>query len=122
MKLWSQLARLGAAVAALAPAVAQADDEPDQVEMPTLDITNQPVAVATIGAASVDPDASLLEDMVINPKLHVASLPLATQLPPLPEDRTPGPPRTSPKGAGKAHPNVMAHSKSWHGGGQRYGG
>lgn len=121
MKLWSQLARLGAAVAALAPAVAEADDEPDKVEIPTLDTNNQPVAVATLGAESVDPDANLTEDMLINPKLQ-AAVPAAIQLPPAPEDSTPGPPRTRPKGGAKPHANSLPHGKSWHGGGQRYGG
>jgi hypothetical protein len=122
MKLWSQLARLGAAVAALAPAVAEADDEPDQVEIPTLDTNNQPVAAATIGAESVDPDENLIEDM--NPALtpYVAALPAAILVPPLPDDRTPGPPPARPEGGAKPHADVLPHGKTWHGGGQRYGG
>ena len=122
MKLWSQLARLGAAVAALAPAVAEADDDPEQVEIPTLDTNNQPVAAATIAAPVVDPDANLIEDMdpVLTP--YTVALPAAVQVTPTPEDRTPGPPRTRPKGRAKPHADVFPHGKSWHGGGQRYGG
>jgi hypothetical protein len=122
VRLWSQLARLGAAVAALSPAVAEADDEPDQVEIPTLDANNQPVAAATIGAESVDPDANLIEDMDPAVRPYTADLPAAIQLPSPPDDRTPGPPRARPKGGAKPHPAAMAHGKSWHGGGQRYGG
>jgi hypothetical protein len=122
MKLWSQFARLGAAVAALAPAVAEADDEPDQVEIPTLDVNNQPVAAATIGAETADPDANLIEDMEAYPKFHVAAVPATPELPPPAEERTPGPSRTRPKGGAKTHAKVMPHSRTWHGGGQRYGG
>ena len=121
MKLWSQLARLGAAVAALSPAVAEADEEPDQVEIPTLDTNNQPVAAATIGTESVDPDANLIEDMLIDPKFHVATVPTGVQLPAAPEDGT-GPTRTRAKGSAKPQASRIAHGKSWHGGGQRYGG
>lgn len=121
MKLWSQFARLGAAVAALAPAVAEADDEPEQVEMPTLDANNQPVAAATIAAESVDRDANLLEDMAINPQLYVATqVPLAP-LPAPPGDKTPGPQRNRQKDRIGPHPNVASPSKPWHGSGQRYG-
>ena len=122
MKNWSRLAYLGAAAVALAPAVAKADDEPDQVEMPTLDTDNQPVAAATMEAESVDPDANLIEDMQINPRAQVAALPVAPQPPLPPEDRTPRPPRTRPKGGAKPHARVMPHGKPWHGSGQRYGG
>lgn len=122
MKLWSQLARLGAAVAALAPAVAEADDEPDQVEIPTLDTNNQPVAAATIRAESVDPDANLIEDMNPAPTPYVGALPAAIQVPQLPEDRTSGPPPARRKGGAKRRVDVLPHGKTWHGGGQRYGG
>jgi hypothetical protein len=122
MKLWSQLARLGAAVAALSPAIAEADDDPEQVEIPALDTNNQPVAAATIAATAVDPDANLIEDMspVLTP--YTAALPATVQLPPAPEERTPGPPRTRPKGSAKPHSDATPHGKSWYGGGQRYGG
>lgn len=122
MRLWSQIARLGAAVAALSPAVAEADDEPDQLDIPTLDANNQPVATATIGAESVDPDANLSEDMAPNVTPYAAVLPAAIQLSPPPDDRIPGPSRARPKGGAKPHPAAMAHAKSWYGGGQRYGG
>jgi hypothetical protein len=121
MKLWSQFARVGAAVAVLAPAVADADDDPEQVEMPTLDADNQPVAAATIGAENVDADANLIADMEIYSNLHVAAVPAAPQLPTPPQERTPGPPRTHPK-AGKPHAKVLPQDRPWHGGGQRYGG
>ena len=122
MKLWSQLARLGAAVAALSPAIAEADDDPEQVEIPTLDTNNQPVAAATIAATTVDPDANLMED--VNPVLtpYTVALPAHVQLPLAPEDRTPGPPRTRPKGSAKSHSEATPHGRSWHGGGQRHGG
>jgi len=119
--LWSQLARLGAAVAALSPTVADADDEPDQVELPTLDTNNQPVAAATIEAPNVDPDANLVEDMATASRPYVAALPAPIQTPPAPEDRTPDPPRNRPKGGAKPHPEGKSHIRSWHGGGQRYG-
>ena len=99
MKIWSRLAYLGAAAVALAPAVAKADDEPDQVEIPALDTNNQPVAAATIGGESADPDANLFPEMIISPKLHVAALPATVQVPPRPEERTPGPPRGRPRAA-----------------------
>jgi hypothetical protein len=121
MKLWSQTARLGAAAAALVPVIARADDDPEQVEMPTLDPDNQPVAAATIGTENVDPDANLIADMEIYPKLHVAAVPATRQLPPPPQERTPGPPRARPM-AGKPHVKVLPHDRPWHGGGQRYGG
>jgi hypothetical protein len=121
MKLWSQFARLGAAVAALAPAVAEADDDPEQVEMPTIDADKKPVAAATIGTENVDPDANLIEDMEIYPESHVADVPATPQIPSPQEERTLGPPRARPKGA-KPHVKVLPHDRSWHGGGQRYGG
>jgi hypothetical protein len=122
VKLWSQFACLGAAIAALAPAVADADDEPEKVEIPTLDTDNQPVAAATIGAENVDPDANLMEDMEFYPKVHVAALPATPQLIPLPEDQT-SRLRGGPAGGGaKPQAKVLPHSRSWHGGGQRYGG
>ena len=122
MKLWSQLARLGAAVAALSPAIAEADDDPEQVEIPALDTNNQPVAAATIAATAVDPDANLIEDMspVLTP--YTAAVPAPVQLPPVPDDRSSGPPRTPPKGSAKPHSDATPHGKSWYGGGQRYGG
>ena len=119
MRLWSQLARLGAAAAALAPAVAEADDEPDQVEIPTLDSNNQPVAAATIGS-DVDPDANLIEDMQVQTKFPVADVPAGPRLPSAADDRAPDPRRTLADP--KPHVKVMPHGKSWHGGGQRYGG
>lgn len=122
MKIWSRLAYLGAAAVALAPAAAKADDEPDQVEIPALDTNNQPVAAATIGGESADPDANLFPEMIISPKLHVAALPTAVQVPPRSEERTPGPPRGRPQGGATPHVRVLPHGKSWHGGGQRYGG
>jgi hypothetical protein len=121
MKLWSQFARLGAAVAALSPAVADADDDPEQTEMPTLDADNQPVAAATIGTENADPDANLIADMEIYPRFHVAAMPATTQLPPPPQERATGSPRAHPRAA-KPHGKALPHDRSWHGGGQRYGG
>jgi hypothetical protein len=121
MKLWSQFARLGAAVAALAPAVVEADDEPEQVAIPTLENDRQPLAAATLEPSQIDPDANLLEDMETVPRLYVAAQPAPIQIPSAPDDRTSGPPRANPKGGAKPHPNALPHARSWHGGGQRYG-
>jgi hypothetical protein len=122
MELWSQLARIGAAAAALSPAIAEADDDPEQVEMPTLDTNNQPVAVASIDASALDPDANLIEDTMAGPSPYIAAVPTAIPVPTIPEGRTPGPGRARPKGGTKPDAHSLPHARSWHGGGQRYGG
>jgi len=122
MKLWSQLARLGAAVAAFGPPIlTEAEDEPEQVAIPTLDTSNQPVAAASIEAPALDADRDLVEDMAPAPTPFVAALPVPVQPPAFAEERAAGLPRTGPKGIAKAA-GVTPQPRPWHGGGQRYGG
>lgn len=45
MEIWAELARLGAAIAVFGPPVlTQADEEPNEVDMPTLGVGEQPTA------------------------------------------------------------------------------
>jgi len=121
MKLWSQLARLGAAAAAFGPPIlTEAEDQPDQVAIPTIDTSNQPVAAASIEAPAVDADQDLVEDMAPAPTPNVAVQPDPVRLPTLPEERTVGL-RPGPKDGTQGHGNPARHSRPWHGGGQRYG-
>ena len=120
MNIWSQIARLGAALAALGtPILAKADDEPDQVEMPTLDADNQPVAAATIEATTVDPDKNLVEDTMAAPSPYIAAVPAGIPAPTGPKGSTSGLPRTRGTGGAKPHADAVPHAKPWHGGGQR---
>src|SRR3972149_871519 len=115
MKLWSQLARLGAAVAAFGPPIlTEAEDEPDQAALPTLDRSNQPDAAASGKALALDADQDLLKDMAPAPTPFVAAQPDPVRLPDIHERSTKGPPRTRPKGIAK-NEGVPPHPRPGHG-------
>jgi hypothetical protein len=123
--VWSQIARLGAFVAVFGPPVAtQAAEEPERVELPTLDTANQPEAVVA-GATQPDVDPYAWLDAVvageITPSRYFATIPADLAVP-HPAWARYGelrrhPDKDSPKGRGAAKP----HAGGWYGGGQRYG-
>ncbi len=103
MPTWSQIARLGAFVAAFGPPVlAETDNEPDNAALPTFGFTDQPVAEA------VDVDASTPREEMANIALpdQFAAVPAAVEPPALPN---------------RPDPAQRGPSKGWHGAGQRYG-
>ena len=117
MHIWSQIARLGAFVAAFGPPVlAEAENEPEKAALPTVGFTDQPVAEV------VDVDAQRTRDELANVNLpdDFAAIPVAVQPPVLPNDSTTK--RLGPRTAAPAKPDSARHrmSRSWHGAGQRY--
>ena len=121
MKLWSQLARLGAAVAAFGPPVlAEADDEPDQATVPTLGITDQPAAAVVMEAPAPPPEPLELEvvGMVTDP--YVTALPADTSVPNAANVQAPGLRGTTGPDVG---PRVDRSRRAcpWHSDGHRYG-
>ena len=118
MHIWSQIARLGAFVAAFGPPVlAEADNGPDKAALPTFGFTDQPVPEA------VDVDASTSREDLANIALpdQFAAFPAAVQPPVLPTEN--GGNQRGRRTATPAKPDPAQHrmSRSWHGGGQRYG-
>ena len=123
MNVWSQIARLGAAVAAFGPPIlTKADEQPDQVDLPTIDAANEPVAAATISAPVEDPDRYLFEDTEGSLARPVAVTPGAIQPAAGPVDRAPGAPPSRAKGEPSRRPDGRPHGDSRHGAGQRYQG
>ena len=118
MHIWSQIARLGAFVAAFGPPVlAETDSEPDKAALPTFGFTDQPVAEA------VDVDASTPREEMANIALpdQFAALPAVVEPPALPNDKAGK--RLGRGTAAVAKPDPAQHriSRNWHGAGQRYG-
>jgi hypothetical protein len=125
MNAWTEIARFGAVVAVFGlPVASQADEEPEGVELPTLDTANQPAAVEAV-AARPDVDAyAWLDAMVagqIEPSRYFAAMPADVTAPKPPEARSDElrrhPDKDSPMGRGAPKP----HAGGWYGGGQRYG-
>ena len=78
MHIWSQIARLGAFVAAFGPPVlTETDNEPEKAALPTVGLTDQPVAEA------VDVDAHRTRDelAIVNVPDDFAAIPAAVQPP-----------------------------------------
>lgn len=122
MRLWSQLARLGAAVAAFGPPVlAEADEEPDQVTVPTLGFTGQPVA-EVVESSAVPPEPLEVEALGTGADQYIAALPADTAVPPAPNTQLPGPKRARGIEESRLHGSGRPGLRPWHGGGQRYGG
>ena len=118
MNIWSQIASLGAAVAAFGPPIlTKADEQPAQVDLPTIDAGNHPVAVASVRAPVEHPDGNLFEDTVGSLARPVAVTPAAIQPAATPVDRAPGAPPSRPRGETSRRPNGGTAS-----GEERYGG
>jgi hypothetical protein len=121
MNIWSQIARLGAAVAAFGPPVlTEAADEPDQVTIPTLGVTDQPAAAVVMEAPATPPKPLEVEVVGIATDPYVAALPADTSVPNAPSVQAPGPrgptgPVAGPRGDRNRRPCP------WHSDGHRYG-
>ncbi len=118
MHIWSQIARLGAFLAAFGPPVlTETDNEPEKTALPTIGFTDQPVAEA------VDVDAQPTRDELANVNLpdDFAAIPNAIQPPAPPNDN--GDKRQSRRTATPVKPEPIQRrmSRGWHGAGQRYG-
>jgi hypothetical protein len=121
MNVWSQIAALGAVVAAFGPPFfSEADEEPDRATLPTIDVGDQPVAAASIDAPAGDADANLLEDTQGVLAQPDADVPAPTRLPSALENRAQLPPRSRPKPEGRPRANVGHHDRTLPGAGQRY--
>ncbi len=118
MPTWSQIARLGAFVAAFGPPVlAETDNEPDNAALPTFGFTDQPVAEA------VDVDASTPREEMANIALpdQFAAVPAAVEPPTLPNDKAGKRLGRGTAAPARPDPAQRGPSKGWHGAGQRYG-
>ena len=121
MKLWSQLARLGAAVAAFGPPVlAEADDEPDRVTVPTLGITDQPAAAVVMKAPTPPPEPPELEVAGMATDPYVAALPADTSVSNAANVQAPGPRVPTGPDAGR-RVDRSRRPCPWHSDGHRYG-
>jgi nucleotide-binding universal stress UspA family protein len=122
---WTQVARLSAAAAFVGvPLRAQAQDEPQSVDLPALDAGYVPVA-AVAGMPAEDVDAYAWLDAAkegdIAPVRNFAMTSGETSLP-QPADARSGDFRQDvAKNRLKARRDVKPHAGGWHGGGQRYG-
>jgi hypothetical protein len=118
MHIWSQIARLGAFVAAFGPPVlAEAENEPEKAALPTVGVTDQPVAEV------VDVDAQRTHDELANINVPdgFAAIPVAVQPPLVPNDSATK--RLGRRTAAPTKPDPIQRrtSRGWHGAGQRYG-
>jgi len=127
MEIWAELARLGAVIAAFGPpALTATDEEPNQVDMPTLGVGEYPTATLVLDLAGVpnadlpDVDANARPDPTEFTDPYTALVPQQPLVPPvdtqlMPMRRKPGVASTT-KWVGGGRPR----SRGWHGGGQRY--
>lgn len=122
MNIWSQIARLGAAVAAFGPPVlTEAADEPDQVIIPTLGVTDQPVAGVVMESREVPAEPLEIEVVGVVTDPYIAALPADTAVPAAPDAQAPRPRGARAKADSRPHVNGKPGPHLWHGGGQRYG-
>jgi hypothetical protein len=127
MNIWSQIARLGATVAAFAPPIlVRADGDAEQVALPT-EGGAQPAASLTLQREITpdelqDVDRNELPDLGTFTDPYTALLPAHPQLPPPPVEKLTG--KNGKLGAvnpGSAHDAAGGRPRGWYGSGQRYG-
>jgi nucleotide-binding universal stress UspA family protein len=120
----TNVARLSAAAAFFGLPLTQVDEEPQSVDLPTLDTAYVPVAAVST-AAQQDVDAFAWLDAVkegqIHPVRNFAATPADTVLPQPPDARGGDFRRHAGQDKPKARRNVKPRAGGWHGGGQRYG-
>lgn len=129
MKIWSDIARLGAVVAAFGPPVlTKAENEVNQVDLPTLGVGEQPSATLLLEVPAspindvrdVDENAHPDPTQFENP--HVADVPQHSLLPLASDSKLTANGKNSRATlAKKTHSSDLPWSRGWHGGGQRYG-
>ena len=120
MNIWSQIARLGAAVAAFGPPVlTEAADEPDQVTIPALGVTDQPVAGVVMQSREVPAEPLEIEVVGVVTDPYVAALPADTAVPAAPDAPVRQPRGGRAKADSKPHEGPRPGPHPWHGGGQR---
>ncbi len=128
MEIWVELARLGAAIAAFGPPVLTgADEEPNQVDMPTLGTSEQPTANLVLEIASLpnegvrDVDENARPEPALFTDPYTAAVPQQSVLPPAVDTKLTG--KGGKTGATSSTKRVggdRPRARGWHGAGQRY--
>jgi hypothetical protein len=128
MEIWVELARLGAAIAAFGPPVLTgADEEANQVDMPTLGVGEQPTANLVLDITGVrndnvrDVDENARPDPTLFSDPYTAAVPQQSVMPQPPDTKLTG--KSRKFGVTPSMKGIVggrSRSRGWHGGGQRY--